>query len=165
MRYRLPLLDGSVVESADLVFITNLCQAKGIDASVIVSLDDSVEALASKNRAKAQIDVLANEVYSVFVQSPGLLKEYQQAEDDAKAYMANSTVVPQSVSSWAIPKNWTNEQAAQDILASAARLKFIMGKIREIRLSYKELIDGAASINDVQAILAAGLGILNKLRG
>lgn len=165
MRYRLPLLDGTIVESADQVFITNLCQAKGIDTSVIVSLDDSVEALAAKNKAKVQIDLLANEVYSVFVPSPGLLKEYQQAEDDAKAYMADSSIVPQSISSWAIPKNWTSLQAAQDILTQAARLKFIMGKIREIRLGYKEAIDGAASIPDVQAVLAAGLSTLNKLRG
>jgi hypothetical protein len=158
-------LDGTVVESSDQVFITNLCNANGIDTSTIVSLDDSAEALAAKIKAKAQIDALANEIYYLFVPSPGLLKEYQQAEDDAKAYMADNSIVPQSISSWAIPKNWTNLQAAQDILTQAARLKSIMGKIREIRLSYKEAIDGAASIPEVQVLVSAGLSTLSKLRG
>lgn len=165
MLYRIVLVDGNLVESPDKDLILNLCHARGIDESAIITIDDSPEALQAKAKAKIQIDVLANEIYSLFVPSPGLLKEYQQAEDDAKAFMANSEVVPQSVSSWAIPKNWTNEQAAQDILASAARLKYIMGKIRECRLSYKEALDAAASLSEISSILSLGIATLNKLRG
>ncbi len=165
MRYAVALPDGTVVANSDITFMHRLCTARGIPESAIVLTDNSPEAANLRNTSKVAIDSLANDVYSIYVPSAGLLKEYQQAEDDAKAYMANPAIVPQSITSWAVPKGWTNEQAAQDILLSAAKLRYVMSKIREVRLMFKSLIDSAAGMPEINAVTQTGIATLNKLKG
>lgn len=85
--------------------------------------------------------------------------EYQAAEQGAQAYKAAgyAGTVPGVVSSWATARGWTNQQAADDILAAATAFRAALEGIRAIRLKAKyDLL--AATEQDAPAIFAAAIG-------
>ena len=71
---------------------------------------------------------------------PARALEYQQAEQQAREYRARRYVgdVPDDVESWAEPKGWSGQQAAEDIIATADRWRTALSAIRKLRLAAKE---------------------------
>lgn len=86
----------------------------------------------------ARVDELADQVYDLAVSSPAKLQEYNEAEKQALDYKANPSSSQPYVSSWAHAKGWTNDQAADDILKTAATFRQMMLYIRTQRLAAKE---------------------------
>ena len=66
--------------------------------------------------------------------------EYQVAEADATAFKAAgyTGAVPASVGVWAQAKDWTAQQASDDILAAAAAWRQALIGLRQARLMGKE---------------------------
>jgi len=87
--------------------------------------------------------------------------EYERAENEAQAYRDASYAgtVPPAVASWADAKSWTARQAADDILAEAARWNAALYAIRDRRLKGKEsvrsAVDEAAAQAQAEAVIAA----------
>ncbi|KMQ73989.1 hypothetical protein [Marinobacter subterrani] len=80
--------------------------------------------------------------------SPGYLveQEYKRAEEAARNFAAAgypSSDVPSAVSSWATAKGWTNQEAADDIIATAELWYGAIDQIREIRLTGKAAVQTA----------------------
>jgi hypothetical protein len=148
-------------ESAD-----RYCEVKGIDKAFVVERDTSPETSSAKLQMQLQVDGLANLIYAQFVATPGLLKEYQTAEDEAKAWLLDTNQpAPKSITSWAVPKGWTNEQAAADIMAASVRLNGLMAAIRKARLAGKEAIASATTLAGAQTAMLASLVELKKIAG
>lgn len=96
------------------------------------------------------IDAAADQVYvAIGGPSPGRLAEYRQANDDATAYKAAgySGTVPETVQCWATAQNWTAQQAADDILATAAAWESVLVAIRSARLGGKAAVSAATTID------------------
>lgn len=87
-----------------------------------------------------KVDEIADEVYTFAVSSPAKLQEYNQAEEDALAFIADPNVRKPFVVSWADAKGWSDIDAAKDILRTAAMFKQALLFIRTQRLSTKEKI-------------------------
>ena len=150
--------DGLVLGFPDRDYANRYCQARGLDLSSVAERDSSPSILALKVSLKGKIDGLANTIYSQFVATPGLLKEYQDAENSSRAWLTDmGQPTPPSVSSWAVPKNWTNEQAAEDILGTAAQLNGLMNLIRKARLLGKQNVEAANT--QAQAVTAANVAL------
>ena len=73
--------------------------------------------------------------------------EYQVAEADATAFKnaGYTEAVPPFVGVWAQAKNWTAQQAADDILAAAASWRQALIGLRQARLMGKEAVRTASS--------------------
>lgn len=85
--------------------------------------------------------------------------EYQVALADAIKYRDAGFAgpVPRGVSSWSHAKRrqgWTDQQAAEDILATEARWMNALYFIREQRLDAKEMVRDAVTNAEVDALLA-----------
>lgn len=104
---------------------------------------------ASERRAtgRARIDRAAGDARLRFI-SPGALldAEYLQAERDAQAYAdaGYPAEVPASVQAWADAAGLTAQQAADDILATAAQWRTVLDQIRALRLQGKAAVTAAA---------------------
>lgn len=159
------------VEGLPLAFLTKghaltYCHAKGIDVSTIAENDTSQGTADLKASLQAQIDSLANLIYSKFVGSPGMLKEYQDASDSAAEWLLDMTkTVPAGVTSWAVPNGWTNQQAAVDIANTTANLTGLMALIRRVRLAGKTSIANAATVSAAQLAYAKCSGSLTAIAG
>jgi hypothetical protein len=88
--------------------------------------------------------------------------EYQKAQKHAEKFKADGYVgnVPPGVKSWldaknAVGANWTAQQAADDILTTAASLDGAEDAIRAARLLRKEQAKAAADVAAVDTALAA----------
>lgn len=108
-----------------------------------------------------QIDAMADEVYiAIGGPTPGRLAEYQQASTDANAFKAAgySGTVPVTVSCWAQANTgWTNQQAADDIIATAAKWISALQNIRSARLLGKSAVNAAATIAAAQTASATAI--------
>lgn len=91
-----------------------------------------------KRQAIAQIDAEVDAFYAAVVGNRAA--EYEAAERQARAYEdANfSGPVPSMVGSWAVAKGWTDQVAAQDILAQSSAWRGAQNAIRAHRLLAKE---------------------------
>jgi hypothetical protein len=92
-------------------------------------------------RAVAAIDAQADAA-RLTVSPPGRDLEYSRAEAQAQAYKdaAYTGDVPTCVDSWARAKQWTPQNAATDILATAALWYSALDGIRDLRLNAKEAV-------------------------
>ncbi len=115
---------------------------------------------ASKADAAKAIDAEADAIYGAVLGNRSA--EYMEAESDATAYKAAgyTGTVPAGVKSWVDAKaaagiTWTNQQAADDILATAAGWRSAKAAIRAARLARKEQIKGASDAAAVATSLAA----------
>jgi hypothetical protein len=95
----------------------------------------------------AAIDAAADAARTAAIGDPARAIEYQRAEMQARAYAAAgyAGTVPRCVLAWATPKNWTGQQAADDIIATAEVWYEALDTIREMRLAAKEAARGIAS--------------------
>jgi hypothetical protein len=88
------------------------------------------------------------------------IAEYQQAGSDANAFKASgySGSVPITVSCWAQANpGWTNQQAADDIIATAAKWMTALQNIRSARLLGKSSVNAAATVDAAQAAAATAI--------
>lgn len=107
------------------------------------------------------IDAAADAVYiAIGGPSPGRLAEYQQASTDASAFKTAgyAGTVPVTVSCWAQANpGWTNQQAADDIIATAEKWITALQGIRSARLLGKYAVMQAATVAAAQAAAQAAI--------
>jgi hypothetical protein len=94
-------------------------------------------------------------------------QEYILAEEEATAFAAAgyTGTVPHSVHCWAVPKGWTAQQAADDILATATAWRGAQASIREKRLAAKEAVRNATDSAGVETAMAEWAGFCSVIRG
>jgi len=116
-----------------------------------------------KATARKEVDIEAGIARSRFP-SPGFLveQEYKHAESGASSYVAAgyTGTVPVCVQDWATVNGWTAQQAADDIIATAAVWYGIMDIIRGHRLIGKKAIEvaiDAAGVDTEKALAIANL--------
>jgi len=100
------------------------------------------------------IDAAADSAYvQIGGPSPGRLAEYQQANTDAQAYKSAgySGTVPSTVQCWATAANLTPQQAADNIISTAAAWSNVLTGIRSARLIGKSNVNAATTIATAQA--------------
>lgn len=124
---------------------------QGVVTEVIAYIPWTDERITQeKAAAKVAIDVAADAKRLTYV-SPGVYtqQEYMKANTDAKAWLLNTAnACPSSVAVWAQAKGWTNQQAADNIVATAAQFDQVLDAIRSIRLLGKAAVE--ASITGAQ---------------
>jgi len=95
-------------------------------------------------RAIDQIDSAADAARLAVIAKQTNTPEYQRAEAQARAFKAADYPtgdVPRNVAGWAAAKwrnEWTAQQAADDIIATADRWYDLLDDIRDLRLAAKE---------------------------
>lgn len=128
---------------------------------VITAADITAADVAQRNR----IDAAAGEARRKLV-SVGYLvdQEYLLAYGDAIDYQAAgySGTVPPGVQTWATAKGWTPATAAADILSTRALWKAESDRIRGARLSGKESVKSATTI---EAKIAAADATIISING
>jgi hypothetical protein len=94
-------------------------------------------------------------------------QEYILAEEEATAFAAAgyTGTVPHSVHCWAVPKDWTAQQSADDILATATAWRGAQAAIREQRLAAKEAVRNATDSAGVETAMATWAGFVAYIRG
>lgn len=115
-----------------------------------------------------QVDTAADAARLKIAGDPLRVVEYERAATEAQAFKAAgyTGATPPTVASWAEAKNWTAQQAADDILAVSVAWNMAMYALRDIRLKGKEAIRAAADTetataaataasDQIQAVLAA----------
>jgi hypothetical protein len=120
-----------------------------------------VERIAAAAR---QIDADADAIYGAVLGNRG--EEYKNAEADALAYQAAGYqgTVPGGVASWATASGITAQDAADDILATAANWRGAMAQIRAERLLCKKLAEAAVDQAALDAVLAQWAGFVAAMR-
>jgi hypothetical protein len=125
--------------------------------------------VAQQADAVRRIDADADAIYGAVLGNRG--EEYKNAEADALAYQTAGYqgAVPAGVASWATASGMTAQDAADDILATAATWRGAMAQIRAARLLRKKQAEAAvdqAALDAVQvqwagfvAAMRAGLGL------
>ena len=104
--------------------------------------------------ACARVDAAADAAYvAIGGPSPGRLAEYKQAKADADAFKALAYLgtVPDTIACWAEAKEWTAQQACDDILATAARWEVVLSAIRRQRLIGKAAVRAATDAASAHA--------------
>lgn len=121
-----------------------------------------------KNTAKMAIDNTAGTARAAFPSTGALVDaEYYRAEAEARAFTAAgypAGAVPASVQSWATVKEWTAQQAADDIIAQADAWYGVLDLIRAARLAGKAAVDTAADNAAVDAARNAAIAQLDAIR-
>lgn len=97
-----------------------------------------------------KVDADVDLIYAAKIGNRG--PEYDQTRDDAIAFKAAGYTgdVPSSIQSWATAKNWTAQQAADDILATAAYWAQARDIIRQYRLAAKESARNAEGLTALE---------------
>lgn len=110
-----------------------------------------------KDSVLEKIDAIADAARTKVVGDPIRVKEYEVSQQEAQAYKdaGYAGTVPQSVKSWAEAKEWTAQQAADDILAASARWYAALYGIRDARLKAKENIRNAGTWSVVESTFSA----------
>lgn len=138
---------------------------EGGDALPTQSALDGMIFSMKKAEMIQSVDVLADEVYLVAVSSPAKLLEYQEAEKEAVAYLADNAVVGSYITVWATAKGWTTAQAAADIIDTANRFRNAMIYIRQERLAAKEAMRAEASdFSVIQTVMNTYTGRMMYLK-
>jgi hypothetical protein len=103
------------------------------------------------------VDGIADQARLGVLSKQSNTEEYRRAEQQARAFKAAGyppADVPSCVASWAKARyrdGWTDQQAADDIIATADRWYGILDVIRDLRLRAKEDVRYASSNGDVSA--------------
>lgn len=142
-------------------------------ANYIISQIDAPPApppAAAIIRAVIDIDKVADEIRYKFIGDAARIKEYDTANQEATAFKAGGYAgdVPQSIKSWAEAKEWTNQAAADDILATAAAWNAVLYSIRDVRLKGKESVRSAVSMEDLETKLSStieALRVIERMAG
>lgn len=102
-------------------------------------------------RSLKKIDHVADITRTSVVGDPVRVKEYERAEQQAKAFQnaGFEGPVPSSVGSWATAKGWTPQLAAEDILSASLRWYTALDGIRALRLIAKESVRNALTISEI----------------
>lgn len=97
------------------------------------------------------IDVEADIIRAKVVGDPVRAFEYQWTEAESRAFKAAgyTGTVPPSVAAWANAKDWTAQQACDDILEASTLFWNVMVALRTYRLYGKERIRAAEEVNDM----------------
>lgn len=105
-------------------------------------------------RAIAAIDREADASRLMVVGDAARIKEYERAEQQAVAFRDAGFAgeAPSCVACWATAKQWTAQQAAEDILAAAARWLDALDAIRALRLQAKEDVRRAVEASAIETI-------------
>ena len=114
----------------------------------------------------AQVDASADAAYiAIGGPSPGRLAEYKQAKADADAFKAAgyAGTVPDTIACWSDAKAWTNQQACDDILTTAASWEMALAVIRRQRLIGKANVNAAADAAAAQAAADAAMAIIQSI--
>lgn len=103
------------------------------------------------------IDSLADRARLAVVGNAVRVEEYRRAFEQAKAYQDAGYTgdVGSNVQAWADAKEWTAQQAAEDILAAAARWYGALDAIRAKRLKAKEDVRKATTTDSAATIANA----------
>ena len=98
-----------------------------------------------KEEMIAVIDNEADVTRAMVVGDPVRAFEYQWAEQQALAFKqaGYAGTTPPAVASWSTAKGWSNQQAADDILAAAESFRAAMAGLRQARLVGKERVRSA----------------------
>lgn len=93
--------------------------------------------------------------------------EYLRAESDARAFKsANYTgVVPNTVAVWAEVKEWSAQQAADNIIATADLWLQVEDTMRAHRLREKEAIRKATTSSEIITIIDRWVAFTNIIKG
>lgn len=113
-----------------------------------------------------QVDASADAAYiAIGGPSPGRLAEYKQAKADADAFKASGYTgsVPDTIACWAEAKAWTDEQACDDILTTAASWEMALSVIRRQRLIGKANVNAAADAGAAQTAADAAIAIIQSI--
>lgn len=123
----------------------------------------------SKSAAIARIDADVDAITSQVIGNRGV--EYVEAEGQALAYQqaGYTGTVPPMVQAWVAAKaiegvTWTAQQAADDILATAAAWRGAVSLIRANRLNAKAYVRVAADDAALAAALANWAGFVAAVR-
>jgi hypothetical protein len=114
----------------------------------------------------SQIDASADASYiAIGCPSPGRLAEYKQAKADADAFKAASYegTVPDTIACWSEAKAWTNQQACDDILTTAASWEMALAAIRRQRLIGKANVNAAADATTANTAADAAMAIIQSI--
>jgi|SRR6478672_909688 len=112
-----------------------------------------------------RIDAEVDGIYAAVIGNRG--PEYEDAATEAQAFKNAgypAGAIPPSVSSWATPKGWTAQQAADDILMEAAKLSAAKQAIRQNRLARKEEARNASTPAALATAAAQWDGFVAALR-
>jgi hypothetical protein len=123
---------------------------------------------AYRDAAIAQVDRACDAARLRVVEDPVRVWEYEKSQQQAQAYADAGFTgdVPRYVAAWQKAKwrqNWTAQQAAQDILATAAPWEEALIAIRELRLGVKEDLRASTTQADIDSILAGFFGKLTTM--
>lgn len=131
------------------------CQASALPPGTVVDPADQPSLSDLKATALKRLDSDVDAIYGAVLGNRS--EEYSLAATDAQAYKTAgyTGTVPGSVASWAAAKNWTNTQAADDILATAAQWINAQAAIRATRLARKEQVRAAPTGDDITMALSA----------
>jgi len=117
----------------------------------------------------ARIDGDVDAITALVIGNRGV--EYTEAEAQARAYQqaGYSGTVPSMVQTWVDAKaiegvTWTGQQAADDILATAAAWRGAVDLIRTNRLNSKALVRVAANQAQLDSAMAAWSGFVSAVR-
>lgn len=114
----------------------------------------------------AQVDASADAAYiAIGGPSPGRLAEYKQAKADADAFKAAgyAGTVPDTIACWSEAKAWTDQQACDDILTTAASWEMALAVIRRQRLIGKANVNAAADATTAKAAADAAMAIIQSV--
>lgn len=105
---------------------------------------------AARSRIDADVDGVFRDVVG------NRTTEYQLANEDATAFKQAGYVgtVPASVQCWATVKGWTAQQAADDILSTAANWLSAQQSMRANRLARKQDVTTATTNAQVDEVLS-----------
>jgi hypothetical protein len=114
----------------------------------------------------ASVDAQADVAYiAIGGPSPGRLAEYQQADIDARAFKAAGYTgeVPETVQCQCIASGMTPEQAADDIIATAANWNAALVAIRSARLIGKGKVNAAETEDLANAEAKSAIDAINAV--
>lgn len=119
----------------------------------------------AREQAIAKVDADTDSIYGAVLGNRA--EEYLRAEQEAEAYKTAgyTGTVPECVQCWATAKGWTAQQAADDILATAAAWRSAQSMIRGQRLASKEAVRAAVDIATVDAAMATWAAFVATIRG
>lgn len=91
--------------------------------------------------------------------------EYVKTAEEAKAYKDAGYIgeAGPTVATWARIKGWTLQEAAENILHESDKYYSLLYAIRDARLSAKERIRNALSVDDVRAVFGPTMQVLAML--
>lgn len=104
-----------------------------------------------------QVDTAADAARLKIAGDPLRVVEYDRAATEAQAFKESgyTGATPPTVASWAVAKNWTAQQSADDILAVSAAWNAALYALRDIRLKGKEAIKASADAETATAAATA----------